>query len=159
MNEVLRRATATGDETSVKRLLSREVDVNIPDDSGYSAFMYSCGQGHVGISNLMITVGAANVNDPDSKISPLILATNKCHLDVVQSLIDHGATVDHRDELNQTPLLIACEKDYKGCVKALLSAGANPNATDKRGNTGLHHCAVNGNDCIAQMLIDHGVNN
>ena len=116
----------------------------------------------------MITVGRANANDPDSKVSPLILvAWSLCQdskdgisaTSVIQLLTDHGATVDQRDEPNQTLLLIACEKDCKGCVKVLLSAEANPNAADKRRNTGLHHCAINGNDCIAQMLIHHGVNN
>jgi len=158
MNEALQRAAAIGDSTCVKRLLSRGVDVNILDDSGYSAFLYACGQGHDPIANLMITIGGANVNDPDSKLSPLILATSKNHIDVVQLLIDHGVTVDHRDELNRTSLLIACEKGCKEIVLLLLHAGANPNARDKRENTGLHHCATNGNDCIAQMLIDHGVN-
>ena len=47
MHEAIQRAAATGDETVVKRLLSRGVEVNISDGSGYTAFMYACGQGHI----------------------------------------------------------------------------------------------------------------
>ena len=71
MNEALQRAAATGDGTSVKRLLSQGVDVNIPDDSEHSASMYSYGQGHGHVSNLMIAVGVENVYSLDSNISIL----------------------------------------------------------------------------------------
>lgn len=157
MNEAARRAAVTGDITCVKRLLSRGVDINIMDSSGNSAFLYACGQGHASVAELMIKVGEANV-DPDSIMSPLVLATNRCHADVVRLLLDHGATVDRRDETNRTPLLIACEKGFEDIATYLLRAGANPNAADRRGDTGLHHCAVKGNGSIAQVLIDHGVN-
>lgn len=158
MNEAMQRAAAIGDDTSAKRLLSRGVDVNVVDDSGYSAFMYCCGLGHLGIVELMITAGGANINNPDSKSPPLILAANNGHFRVIKLLIEHGASVDQRDELDRTPLLIACEKDYMGCVQAFLTSGANPNVTDRRRNTGLHHSAINGKDCIARILMDHGMN-
>lgn len=159
MIEAMQRAASTGDEITVKRLLSRGVDVNIPDDSGYTAFMYCCGQGHLRIAELMITVGGANADDSlDSKTSPLIMATSKSHACVIKLLLEHGASVDQRDELHRTPLLIACEKGCNECVDILLAAQANPNAFDKRGNTGLHHAAGSGNESIVQILIAHGVN-
>ena len=102
------------------RLLSRGIDVSVPDDSGYTAFMYACGQGHERIVSLMIKDGGVDVNDTSSRMLPLILATNKCHVDVVQLLIDNGARVDVRDETNRTPLLIACEKDCTSCVNTSL---------------------------------------
>lgn len=158
MNDAMRRAAAIGDETSAKRLLSRGVDVNLADDSGYSAFMYCCGQGHLGIAELMIVAGGANVDDQDSKSPPLVLATNNAHVGIIRLLIEHGATVDRWDELARTPLLIACERSGGECARVLLSSGADPNATDRRGNTGLHHAAVSGDDGIARLLIDHGAN-
>ena len=158
MNEAMRKAAARGDKIMVKRLLSRGVNVNIHDETGYSAFMYACGQGHTDIADLMMSVGEAAVNDYDSKLTPLILAASKCHDDTVQLLIDHGAVVDQRDELKRTPFLIACENESVSCARILLKAGANANATDKRGNTGLHHCANHGNDELARLLIDYGVN-
>ena len=142
MNDAMRRAAVVGDETNAKRLLSRGVDVNVVDDSGFSAFMYCCGQGHLVIAKLMITAGNANIDDPDSKSPPLVLATNNGHVGIVRLLLEHGATVDRNDELARTPLLIACERGDEECARTLLSSGANPNATDRRGNTGLHHVAV-----------------
>ena len=158
LNEVMQKAAVRDDKLMVKRLLSRGVNVNIQDETGYSAFMYACGQGHSDTVGLMITSGGAAVNDFDSKLTPLILAATNGHDDTIQILVDNGAAIDQRDELSRTPLLIACEKGNIGCARVLLKAGANANAMDKRGNTGLHHCAVHGNDEFARLLIDHGVN-
>lgn len=151
----MHRAAVEGDVTIVRRLLSRGVDPNKRDESGSTAFMYACDQGHVDIAKMMIEYGA-RVND-DSITSPLILATAKCHVDIVKLLLEHGATVDQRD--STTPLLIACEKDSDTCVNALLHAGANPNRIDELGNTGLHYAAINGNHTIARLLMEYGANN
>jgi ankyrin repeat protein len=75
MNDVLRQAASRGDTTMTKRLLSRGVRVNMPDETGVTAFMYACGQGHTEIAELMISVDDAVVNDTDAKLTPLILAS------------------------------------------------------------------------------------
>ncbi|KAL3780575.1 hypothetical protein HJC23_004167 [Cyclotella cryptica] len=158
MTEAMQQAACRGDKTTVKRLLSRGVHVNVPDETGYTAFMYACGKGHTDIAELMISVGDAAVNDADSKVAPLILGTTNCHNEVVQLLLRHGAAVDHRDELACTPLLIACEKNSIECATTLLDAGANSNAVDKRGNTALHRCAIHGNADLAKLLMERGAN-
>lgn len=158
-DEAMRRAASTGDETTVKRLLSRGVDVNRPDGTGYNAFFYCCGQGHVRIAEMMISNGEANVDysDPTSNTFPLLLAASKCQLGIVRLLLENEARADQRDGSGRTALLAACEKDCTGCVETLLSHKANPNMMDQlNGNTGLHHAATNGNDCMARLLVEHG---
>ena len=158
MTVEMQRAASVGDVTIVRRLLSRGVDPNNRDESGYSAFVYACGQGHADIAKTMIE-GGAHVND-DTATSPLILATTKCHVDIVKLLLEHGATIDQRDSTGRTPLLVACEKNSEDCVTALLHDGANPNRIDQlSGNTGLHYAAINGNDTIARLLMKYGANN
>ena len=160
MNEAMNQAASRGDTIMVKRLLSRGVHVNVPDESGYTAFMYACGQGHLEVAELMITVGNATVNcDNVKKLTPLILATTNCHNTIVELLLKNGATVDQRDELDFTPLLIACDKNFTSCAKTLLEANANPNAVDRRGNTALHYSAVHGNDSLAKLLMEKGASN
>lgn len=161
MNLVMQEAASKGDKIMVKRLLARGIQINIPDESGYTAFMYACGQGgHAEIVDLMISVGDATVNDCNelSKATPLILAANNSHNDVIEMLLRHGAGVDQRDDLGCTPLLIACAKNSTNCAKTLLGAGANPNALDRRSNSALHHCAIHGNVEMAQLLMDKGAN-
>jgi hypothetical protein len=158
MNEAMRLAASRGDKATVHRLLSRGVHINIPDETGYTAFMYACGGGHTEIADLMIDVGSAVLNDVDAKVTPLILATTNSRNDVVQLLLKKGAVVDQTDELGCTPLLIACDKNFYHCAKSLLDGGANPNAADRRGNTALHHCAVNGNAELAKLLMEKGAN-
>lgn len=158
MNAAMQQAASRGDEAMVKRLLSRGVHVNVPDETGYSAFMYACGQGHLEIADLMISIGDATVNEVDSKFIPLVLATTNGHNDVIELLLRSGAAIDQRDELACTPLLIACEKNNVSSARILLDAGANPNAADRRGNTSLHHCAMNGNAELALLLMQKGAN-
>ena len=75
MNDVLRQAAPREDMIMMKRLLSRGVRVNMPDETGVTAFMYACGQGHTEIAELMISVHDAIVKDTDAKLTPLILAS------------------------------------------------------------------------------------
>jgi ankyrin repeat protein len=158
MNDALRQAASRGDTTMTKRLLSRGVRVNVPDETGYTAFMYACGQGHAEIADLMMSIGDAIVNDADAKLTPLILACTNSHDETIQLLLKNGAVIDQKDELGYTPLLITCEKNSLPCAKTLLEAGANPNSTDRRGNSPLHHCAVSGNADLAKLLLRHGAN-
>ena len=156
MNEAMNQAASRGDAIMAKRLLSRGVHVNVPDEHGYTAFMYACGQGHLEIAELMITVGNATINGDNAKLTPLILAAKNCHNDIIRLLLKHGASVDQRDELDFTPLLIACDKNSTSCAEILLEANANPNAVDRRGNSALHYSAIHGNDSLAELLMNNG---
>lgn len=158
MSEALRRAASNGDVIAVKRLLSRGVRVNVPDKTGYTAFMFACGRGHTEIVDLMLSVGDANVNDSNSKVTPLILATTNSNNDTIQLLLRNGAAIDQRDELGCTPLLVACDKNLLECARTLLEAGADPNLADRRGNTPLHKCVYHGNHIIAKLLMKKGAN-
>ena len=161
MTLAMQQAASRGDKIMVKRLLARGIQINVPDESGYTAFMYACGQGHAEIVDLMISVGDATMNDFNqlAKVTPLILAATNSHNDVIELLLRHGAAVDERDDLGCTPLLIACAKNSTICAKSLLEAGANPNkAIDRRGNAALHHCAIHGNAEMAQLLMNKGAN-
>ena len=72
---------ATGDEVTVKWLLSRVVDVDVSGDSGRRVHVFRCDKRHTSIVKL---------NDQDSTTPSLRSATQRVVV-AVQLLIDHGA--------------------------------------------------------------------
>ena len=59
-------------------------------------------------------------------------------------LLDHGARIDIRNQQKMTALLLAARYGTSiAPMQALLARGADPRAVDERGNTLLHHVAMN----------------
>lgn len=54
-----------------------------------------------------------------------------------------------------TPLHFACRRDQVQCALILLHKGANINACDVDGNLPLHHCAANGHERCAKVVMWH----
>lgn len=53
-------------------------------------------------------------------------------------------------------LHLACQTADIGMVELLLQYGANVNATDLKGRTPLHHCALKGRHSFAKLLLSRG---
>lgn len=131
-------ATAKGDNTTVRVLLSRRVDVNQKDSHGYTALMWAARHGHTEAVKSLIDAGAdMNLRDCASTGWPaLIHAIHKNQNEAARLLIDRGADVNARAggcqelraEGGATPLMYAAGYDNTEIVKALLEKGADPYA-------------------------------
>mmetsp|Transcript_11023 Transcript_11023/g.12605 ORF Transcript_11023/g.12605 Transcript_11023/m.12605 type:complete len:359 (-) Transcript_11023:100-1176(-) len=151
----LRKAANNDDENIVRELLSKGVGVNIPDDTGFSAFDYACGKGHTKIVKLMLA--SANINTSEDKLGPLLLATKGFHSGVVKLLIEAGAELEVTDESGRTPFLNACTNGDYDSVNIFLGAGANVKATDNRGKGGIELCPRPKCRDIARCLLSRGL--
>ena len=91
----------------VKRLLSKQVDVNARYPNDLTLLMWACG--------------------PDEA------AQEGEAVKVVQRLLEAGAAIDDQDDRGRTALMIAAEGGHAGIVDLLLARGADRSLKDKSG--------------------------
>lgn len=92
--------------------------------------------------------------------TPLLRAASTGTPKAVQCLTKNGAHATASPITTQTPLhIVATRKDVpKSILTHLLNAGAELEATDRQGNTPLHHAAESGNHAVAEFLVKAGAN-
>lgn len=76
MHSDLRRAAGLGDIAETAKCLDFGISVNVPDQSGLSAFLYACGQANAELIRTLIDAGG-DVLDGDGTITGLIIAARK----------------------------------------------------------------------------------
>lgn len=72
----LRRAAGLGDIPQTMKCLDSGISVNVPDQSGLSAFLYACGQANADFVQILVDAGG-DVLDGDGTITGLIIAARK----------------------------------------------------------------------------------
>lgn len=72
----LRRAAGLGDIPQTMKCLDCGMSVNVPDQSGLSAFLYACGQANADLVQILVDAGG-DVLDGDGTITGLIIAARK----------------------------------------------------------------------------------
>ena len=103
--KILKIKLGTSDD---KNLINAGVNVNVIDDSGYTALTYAIFFGNTGIIKLLINA-KANVKPRGTDIytNPLSLAINsQSSIDVIRMLIKAGANINATVENDFTPLII-----------------------------------------------------
>jgi uncharacterized protein len=129
----LMQAAQDGTADEIKKLLKKGASLEIKDQYGWTALMYSAAT-----SNLAVY--------PKTKIDSSPLKT----------LLAASADVNVSDSRGVTPLMIAAFDNKTEFVKLLLSKGANVNATTKKGATALSYAKAKGNDEIVKLLEKSG---
>jgi len=104
----------------------------------------------------------ARVNSKDKMrdgISPLHAAVETGSAPIAQFLLDHGAKINARDKLKRTPLMMLDNEASPELIQLMITYGAKIDLIDKKGNTVLHHFAVNeGGADLLRLLVQYGAN-
>jgi ankyrin repeat domain-containing protein 50 len=105
---------------------------------------------------------AVNQKDELGK-TPLWYAAANGHQNIVQQLLEKGGKVDARDDNGLTALSWATHHGYNDIVALLIKNGARRKSEaryletrDRYRRTPLIKAAKDGNDVVAQLLLDHG---
>lgn len=133
----LHRAAALGLAHITRALLERGADVNLKNNSGWTAVHVACYYYHKDILAALLSSSYGydiELANKDGWTS-LHAAASQGHADVVQMLLAHNASVNARASDQSTPLHAACRHGHARAVKALLGAGAAPSLKDANGNT------------------------
>lgn len=103
----------------------------------------------------------ADANSTDADGSPAITSAVRYYQrkDVIASLLDSGAYVDARDaESQETALSLAAGNRGLDIAQMLILHGADVNARDFHDETPLIHAAIEVDDPMIRLLLNHGAN-
>ncbi|EPS35660.1 hypothetical protein H072_10944 [Dactylellina haptotyla CBS 200.50] len=125
----LHKAAEAGDPKEIKKILDKNPDKNLQDQTGRTALHY------------------------------VVLSRHRESLQAVRSLLDLNqqggpATIDTVDEDRRTALHYAALNGKDRIARLLLSCGANPEILDKYGQGSLHIAAFKGRLTVLKALLE-----
>ncbi|GKZ31438.1 hypothetical protein AbraIFM66950_012048 [Aspergillus brasiliensis] len=153
----LLEAAEEGDQNGVWLLLTQShARIEITDEHGLTPLSLAAGNGHEGIVQMLLEVGATTGTKTNYGQTPLLLSAKIGHEGIVRKLLEGGAATETEDNYRQTPLLLAAKMGHEGIVQMLLDRGAATEAKDKYSQTPLMMAAAMGHRDIVQMLLERG---
>lgn len=166
-NTRLHIAAQNGDATSAKKFIESGANVNLTNNNGATPLHLAACK-NVDCVEILIHAGA------DTKKVDLLWGWTPLHwavcfgkTDCLKILIAAGSNINKRAKKcnGYTPLCLAASVsnwrsiENKHSVEILISAGAQVTKTDFNGNTPLHAAITNMHNEIAQILIEHCLEN
>ena len=153
----LHDAAKEGDIRKIRRLLKSGTDVNLSEDTGWTALHWAVHNKHKDVVELLISSGASvNVRSRDSR-TPLHIAAEFGPRDIAELLIAAGADIEAVDSAHRaTPLHWAAYVGQKAVAELLIAKGANIEAVNIYGDTPLDNAVMNRHEDIAELLRQHG---
>ncbi|KAL7937002.1 ankyrin repeat-containing domain protein [Trichoderma chlorosporum] len=155
-------AVDDGYEKSVKKLLDKKADPNLPGASLWgTALRYAAVKGHLKICQMLVDSGA----DPNSPlIQPPILIqmitdyeASEKQMEIFDFLISHNADVNAKDT-SGTPVLIHASRDNQRMdfVRRLLDHGADVNIYNSDNQPALYFAALDKEEELVKLLLEKG---
>ncbi|KAH9320528.1 hypothetical protein KI387_015167 [Taxus chinensis] len=121
-NRSLWGACVRGDLEQIGRLISKGVDVNAEDSSGYTPLHYAARNGHVQACLILLKNGAlANKKTRSGQATSLHRAAYAGHEEVVKVLIDAGADPYAQDFYGSTSLHKAVDQGHQRIISTLIN--------------------------------------
>ena len=150
-------AAMRGDVAAVRALLTKNVDVNAPQNDGSTALHWAVQRGNAELANLLIRAGANVKAATREGVTPLWLASVNGDARALGALLEGGADPNEKLPLGRTPLMIASRTGNLAAMSVLLDKGADPNAKETlRGTTPLMWAADEAHAPALTLLIERG---
>jgi ankyrin repeat protein len=133
------------DISTVRQLIARHADVNIPQSDGATALHWAVFHSDREMTDLLLQAGANPKVANREGSTPLWLACINGDAAAIGALLKAGADPNERLPFGRTPLMAAARTGKEDAVKVLLDHGADPNAKETlRGTTALMWAADEG---------------
>jgi ankyrin repeat protein len=144
------------DQTAVRELLARSVDVNAPQADGATALAWAVHWDNLELTRRLIEAGADVNLATELGVTPLMLASTNGSAVVAEALITAGADPSVVRASGDTALMLAARTGSVALVGVLLEHGAQINAATSNGQTALMWAAVERHLTVTRLLIAHG---
>jgi uncharacterized protein len=154
---LLVEAARNQDQTTVRSLLNRHVDVNARSDDGSTALLWAAHWNDVATAELLTHAGAnANLAN-DFRITPLSLACTNGSAALVELLLKAGANPDTPIATGETPIMTCASSGSADAVRMLIARGAGVNAKEPSENQdALMWAAAEHHPDVVRTLIEAG---
>ena len=153
-------ACATGLADEVKLLLSKytdNIDMNIQDQNGKTAFMHAASKNHVEIVKLLLNAGDINIDAKDNdNATALMLAVFNSSIDVIKLL-----SIECKSEQLEIDAAFAYGARAKndggldGMKYLIQNANANINSVDSYGDTAVINAARSNSEQVLKFLLSN----
>ena len=152
--KVLHFAAAHGQESVIKFLLKRAVDINMRTSSSRETALHlAAAAGHVNTTRLLLMEGANSNAQCLIKQTPLHCASFWGHVDVAVWLLEFGrADVNKQCDSGKSALRKAVDHDQRRMVEYLLQQGADVHLRDSVGISPLSRARLIGDRALKGVL-------
>jgi ankyrin repeat protein len=157
-SKLLHHAIINGQGDVVTTLLALGIDVEIPDDAGFTPLHTAVLHNRKGMTGLLLTSGAdVHRRCPDGCTALHHAVTKECDI-IVRILLEQGAEIDPTSKFKETPLHLAAMTGQETTCSSLLATGANIEALDDSEKTPLHYAVKKGHKNLVLDLLERGAN-
>lgn len=137
-------AATTGNESTLRELLGKNINPNIADPSGLTPLMAAAHSGHTGILKLLLERDVSIDQKDSSGYTALMFACNTGRFDCVKVLIEKGANVHAEANDGSTPIMFSAQHGHNDIVRFLLERGADANKKGQHGLSAIGFAKQNG---------------
>ncbi len=147
-------ASAKGDDSTVKALLSRGIDANECNSQGVTSLMVAARKGHLKVIELLFSAHADPAITDEQGSTALHYAVLGNQPKAIEMLIQHGAPVNLKDGFDLTPLMLATRFASLDVIKILLKSKAKTEAVDENGWSALFFAIPRGDPNVFDAIAD-----
>jgi uncharacterized protein len=149
-------AAEKSDRATIRTLLKKHADVNVPQPDGMTALHWAAHLNDLETAKLLVK-NSANVKAENRYgVTPLSLACGNGNTELVELLLNAGADPNTTLRGGETVLMTAARTGKVGPVKALLAHKAKVDAKERRGQTALIWATADGHTAVVELLIKAG---
>ena len=116
-------------------LVQSRASADFANHKGTTALMRASQEGHLDISDILLTSGADVNRKNHEGMNALMLASQRGHGTMVSLLIRSAAAMDEQTAQGSTALMLACKRGHAKCVEVLVAMGAEIFIRDIRSRT------------------------
>ena len=150
-------AVKAGNSAAAAALLTKKVDVNVPEADGTTALHWAVRSNDAKLVDQLIRAGANVKAENRYGVTPIALACENGSAAVVERLIKAGVNANFTGPLGETALHLCARTGKPEAVRVLLANGARVDTIENwRGQTPLMWAAAEGNVDAMKVLIEAG---
>ena len=134
----------------------KNIDINAPDERGFSGLHYACRNGSLDIAKLLLDYNAHLDTKTKDDETPFLFACQESRFEVTKFLVSKECDINATSENGKTGLHYACLNGSLDIVKLLVDNKANLDAKTKSSVTPLMLACIAGNLEIVKCLVAGG---